>query len=497
MKDIKKPSRNLRFNSASSKSAPTIKFGTSDARSISYNVSRDSSVVSARPISSRAHLSEIKHKVEEYETNEYDDSDVDVVYETDREERNGRIDQRENQRDARNYYNRPLGNKIINKKRKTSVFFWIKNHFKLFLFLVLTIGVGALLTFVFNSATVTITPKLVDKKIKGDYILTNTEEKKIFEVVKFEKIIEKDIPKNDKQKVVSKSEGQITIYNNFDSNPQKLIKNTRFESKEGKIFRISETVTVPGKTGNMPGKVFAKVTADSTGDTYNVPAGKWTIPGFKGSARYQGFYGESTSAMTGGSDGSKSVIAKEDIEAAKNLMMSEGEESIKSESDTSSKEGFYSLKDSIVYDSINNLEDFQSGKDTKFKMTITGKMLMIDKDLVASNIVKAEDSTYKNEKVEIKNFDELRFKYDTEKNKSTDLLTATSVYLTVEGLPTFIYKLDNYSLKMDLVGKENSDETFASVLSKYTSISSAKSKIFPMWVNKYPKNINKIKVIEE
>ena len=77
------------------------------------------------------------------------------------------------------------------------------------------------------------------------------------------------------------------------------------------------------------------------------------------------------------------------------------------------------------------------------------------------------------------------------------LINATSVSLYAEGLPNFVYRTDINSLKNDIVGKDNTDTTFSSVLSKYTSIGSAKSKIAPFWVSSYPSNRNKINIIQE
>src|SRR6185369_16142505 len=43
-----------------------------------------------------------------------------------------------------------------------------------------------------------------------------------------------------------KARGNVTIYNEFSAEPQSLVATTRFESTDGKIFRLIEGVTVPG-----------------------------------------------------------------------------------------------------------------------------------------------------------------------------------------------------------------------------------------------------------
>ena len=43
-----------------------------------------------------------------------------------------------------------------------------------------------------------------------------------------------------------KASGQIIVYNAYNDNNQKLIKNTRFETPDGKIYRIQASIIVPG-----------------------------------------------------------------------------------------------------------------------------------------------------------------------------------------------------------------------------------------------------------
>ena len=48
------------------------------------------------------------------------------------------------------------------------------------------------------------------------------------------------------EKVEDMSSGKIVIYNAFSSKSQVLIARTRFETPEGKIYRIKKRITVPG-----------------------------------------------------------------------------------------------------------------------------------------------------------------------------------------------------------------------------------------------------------
>ena len=473
MKDIKKPSRNLRYSTTLTPLSGVSRSSDIKVRSVHVNAT-----------GSRAHLSELKHKVEDYENS----NDYENAYE-----------------DHHDFYNRYDGShsskksntnihEIRNHGARTKTKSFSKAKMRILMLCLAVFGALMLYTFVFNSATITITPKLLDAKVKEVFMFENTDDKKAFEIVKIDRTVEKVIARSEKQKVSSKASGDITIYNNFNENSQKLIKNTRFESKEGKIFRISDTVVVPGKVGATPGKIKVRVTADSVGDSYNVAAGRFSIPGFKGSARYEGFYATSDSAMSGGADTEKMAVAKDAIDSAINDMTIEAKESIKTDMLKLEKENFISLSNDISYKVTTNINDFESGKDDKFRVFVTGNMIMLSKSSLASTLIKKADANYKQEEVIIKNPQDLRFK--TENATSTDLGVAKSIRVYIEGLPTFIYKTDASALKADLAGKDNSDSTFSSILSKYTTISNAKSKMSPFWSSSYPKNINKINVVQ-
>ena len=114
-----------------------------------------------------------------------------------------------------------------------------------------------------------------------------------------------------------KASGTITVYNDYQTTSFKLVKNTRFQSESGLIFRAPADIVIPGKKGATPGQVSVTVIADQPGEKYNVAAGKFTLPGLKSSAAiYPNIYAKSTAAMTGGFVGDKPGVAPAAMEAA-------------------------------------------------------------------------------------------------------------------------------------------------------------------------------------
>ena len=126
------------------------------------------------------------------------------------------------------------------------------------------------------------------------------------------------------QAVSVRAQGTITIYNDYGAASQDLVATTRFMTPDGKIFRLVNSVTVPGAKvaadGTItPSSITAPIVADQPGPSYNVgPIAKLTIPGFqKYPAKYAGFYGAIAGATSGGFTGVRMVPTLADIAAAK------------------------------------------------------------------------------------------------------------------------------------------------------------------------------------
>ncbi len=141
-------------------------------------------------------------------------------------------------------------------------------------------------------------------------------------------------PASGKEQVSDKAQGKITIYNSYSSDPQNLVINTRFLTPDNKIFHLSKAVTVPGakiQEGKIiPSSIEANVVADQAGKDYNIgPVAKFTIPGFKGSPKYEGFYASSGQPMTGGYIGEIAVPTDKDISDAKAKIRQTLEDSLK------------------------------------------------------------------------------------------------------------------------------------------------------------------------
>lgn len=120
----------------------------------------------------------------------------------------------------------------------------------------------------------------------------------------------------------SRAGGELTIINTS-GQEWALVKDTRFQTEEGLIFRLQSSVTVPSGSVETPGKLTARVLADEVdangspiGERGNIGPSRFFLPGLKESSRST-LYAESLTDMVGGETKVRTFVVEEDMIAAK------------------------------------------------------------------------------------------------------------------------------------------------------------------------------------
>ena len=157
---------------------------------------------------------------------------------------------------------------------------------------VVIIVAGVLLLNYFAGATVTIVPKhettTMDERFTA--IKNATGADLPYAIMSTTTSLSIEVPATGEKTVTTKASGKIVVYNE-QTVAQRLIKNTRFESPTGKIYRINDSITVPkasisgGKT--TPGSLEVTVYADEAGPEYNIAPTDFTLPGLKSSPTFK------------------------------------------------------------------------------------------------------------------------------------------------------------------------------------------------------------------
>lgn len=386
-------------------------------------------------------------------------------------------------------------------KRQREFKFFTRKFWITALVIIGILGLSYVVYFVLPRAQVIITPKKekvnFDTEITVDKNINSLDEKegKIpGQFFQLEDSVSKEFPTTGEKEVEEKAKGTITVYNQYSSSPQTLVKTTRFKATDGKIFRLVDTVTIPGATIDE-GKIIASskdvaVIADEAGEAYNIGPSKFTIPGFEGSPKYAAFYGQSSGAMSGGAKGKMKVATKDDIDGATNIVIIEVKDKVKKEfqekipQELKLLDGAQSLE---VTESSSNLKANQPGE--RFVVTVKAKASGLafkeqDALFLAGKIMNGKISENKTLLLST-----IKINYQSVKNNFTQGETALTCKVEADAAWNF----DEEKIKNDLAGKNETD--VKTYLSSVPEIESTRVIFWPFWVKKIPSNKNKIKVI--
>ncbi|MFO7807010.1 MAG: hypothetical protein R6V40_01130, partial [Candidatus Moraniibacteriota bacterium] len=176
-----------------------------------------------------------------------------------------------------------------------------------------------------------------------------------------------------------KARGKVMIYNNYSSKDQPLVATTRVLSEDGKLFRLTERVTVPGMEDEEPGVVEAKVMADEPGDEYNINPTSFTIEGFKGGPKYEKFEVKSEDKMQGGKDNVENqkvkVVTEGDIEKARKETVERLKNSLNKKIENKIGSDMTFLENSMEKEITDSSSNYQAGDVAdNFKYTVKEKV---------------------------------------------------------------------------------------------------------------------------
>lgn len=293
----------------------------------------------------------------------------------------------------------------------------------------------------------------------------------------------------------TKASGKITIFNKAGTASQTLVKNTRFETPNGLIYRIQNDVKVPGTSkvdGKIvPGSITVTVVADQAGSKYDINESDFTIPGFKtNSNKFTNIFGRSSTPITGGADENAfgvdptlRKVAQEAIQTRlKSTLLKQAQAQKTANSvifDSASKISFEHLADTASADGQQvTIHERGIISSVAFDRNLLGKMILGDA------ISAVGDSA------EIRGMDTLRFATDT--NSSASIWQPKPFYFTLSGAVDVVGIVDKDKLAKDLSGVARGD--LNKILLTHPTVGKANAIIRPFWRGSFPANPASIKI---
>jgi hypothetical protein len=373
--------------------------------------------------------------------------------------------------------------------------------FKKFLFIFVIAAMvlsAAVLYFVLPKAEIELVPKsqIVTQELtviadKGVSKIDSTSNKIPAQLIKLDKKESKEFSTTGERQVNDKAHGVITVYNEYSSSPQGLVEKTRFTSTDGKIFRTTKAVTIPGAKISE-GKIVAssidvEVEADQAGADYNVAAGRFNIPGFQGTPKYSAFYGISKEAMVGGAVGLMKVVSQDDFDKAKDELWQTLEPLLDLKGQVPS--GFKMLDGSQKSEMVSVESSVAVGSPAeKFTLTIKG---------TSAVLIFIEDDIYKlvEEKIAEQVGTDKEFA-NSEKRVEYQAVEADfskgQLRVSVKVDEKIVWKFNAEELKKEIAGKNEAQ--VKEVFGQHLELETVRIMLWPFWVKSVPANLDKIKV---
>ncbi|HBV00825.1 MAG TPA: hypothetical protein DEF00_00315 [Candidatus Taylorbacteria bacterium] len=359
---------------------------------------------------------------------------------------------------------------------------------------VFLILLGVALLTSFSGATVSVTPKTRLISVNYEFTAGKDEGAKLrFVPLPVSETAEIKIPADTAKKVSEKATGTIIIYNNFSDKPQRLIKNTRFETREGLIYRIGSSITVPGriqKSGQaVPGSLEVTVTADSPGVEYNIPPTDFTVPGFKTDpARFAGFYARSKTKMSGGFDGVIKVPSDSALLSARASLRETVGKNIIAKKQSAVPQGYVLFSGAVATKNESLPPEPVDGNMSLIKERTIGVALLFKEADIGREVAKLAIPNFNNLLIEIPALKRLQLELKEPQNG--DVTQAQTIRFTLKGEVLVVWRYDEYKLREALLGKPR--DGIATVLSDFPEIERADFVIRPVWSRKFPENPKKI-----
>ncbi|HSX28284.1 MAG TPA: hypothetical protein VLF60_02435 [Candidatus Saccharimonadales bacterium] len=291
-----------------------------------------------------------------------------------------------------------------------------------------------------------------------------------------------------KKDVGDKAGGNITIRNCDYSDGFTLQAGAQFVAASGQTFVSTQSVTVPKfsgsastctTNGSTAGSATVAVQASAIGDSYNVVAQNYSLPGITGKVDAVG------TAMTGGSKKTVTVVTQDDVDKAKQLALAQDPNIEKQALIKQFDKSAWVLDDTFVAKQGTTAVSPNVDQEATGQATLTIPMTYTVLGIANSDI-NSMLSAYFNGQIENKAQQKV---YDNGYSKLsltiTDKPTPQKATISLDTNGYLGPNIDTAALATQLVGKRYGE--IESIVKPISGVQSVDSKFSPFWVTKAPK----------
>ena len=365
---------------------------------------------------------------------------------------------------------------------------------------VVVVGGALLLSALLGKTVLTVFPQHREPNINSEFTAypDKRQDALTYEVMTLDATSESQVKASGQVDVETQATGKIEIIKTTPGT-ERVIKNTRFRAPDGKIFRIKESVVIPGSVNNVPGTIQAEVFADQAGEEYNLPIGtRFNVPGFEESGLgdlYNAIYAENKSAFIGGFKGPQFQIDETELGTARQALQVKLRDDLLARVEQEKPNGFLTFPGAVAI-TYNQLPAIEYGDDlVTIKEQAVLQIPIFKASDLGTYLAKEAVATYSGGSVRIDDPKALTFEYQAASTSASVIANEPSLTFFLKGKPKLIWEYDAEKLKKDLAGLPKT--SLSSAIAGNQSIESAKVSITPFWKRSFPDDATKIVIVEE
>lgn len=367
------------------------------------------------------------------------------------------------------------------------------------------IGSALGLSTLMGKTELTIYPEMRELNVNAEFTAyPDTRENALsYEIMTLETVGESQVTATGQIQVEQQTTGLIEIVKTTPG-AERLIKNTRFRTPSGLVYRIQESVVVPGAVtdgsgSSIPGTIQIEVFADEAGEQYNIPANQsFDIPGFQESgltALYNAITARNPAAFTGGYSGPQFQIDENALSTSTQALQMKLRDELLMRIDTEKPADFIAYRNAVAI-TYNDLPAIEYGDDlVTIRIQAVLQIPLFNAGDFASFLAEQTIATYEGNDIRIENPETLSFSYTSGTTSSSIIANEPSLTFNLSGKPMFVWEYDGEKLSADLAGLPKTAITNA--VASYPGIDAAKVHITPFWKRTFPVDTNEIVVIED
>jgi hypothetical protein len=396
-------------------------------------------------------------------------------------------------------YEEDYSNTPSQRPRKKSGFIGSRFFWVLVVVVVICAAIGLLMSTLFAGATVTLTPRSATVTVPQTLQAQVNAPAGIlpYQVITTTRTASTSVPASGTKQVSLPATGSITISNTFSTASQDLVATTRFQTPDGKIYRIHTAVTIPGATkaadGSLTaGTVSAIVYADQPGADYNKGQSTLTIPGFKGDPKYDKITAQ-TSGLTGGLVGAQPAIAPADLATAEQALKQGLGNAMNDTVQSQIPKGLMLIPGTLTTTYADIVQSPNSNGTATLSQTASASADVLKSEDLAAAIAKQTVQGYAGEAVDFADPTQISIAL-----AASSTVSNGSLKLALSGNPKLVWQFDPNALQQALVGKPKAE--FETVLKSFAPAitcsveTPCKASVRPFWSSSFPSDPAKISV---